>query len=258
MKSVTLPKFLHPNTDEYLIRVGSDYDGGYLIDQRDITQSDLLIGLGINDDWSFEEAFYAQNPVPIYAYDGTISLKVFIKKLIKSIPRIDNPRLLLHWIKVIFKYRRFFTGNKQHIDKLVGMDLEPTFISLRSIFKNVSNLHQAKRVFLKIDIEGWEYRILNEILLLSDSIQGLTIEFHDVDLNMIRIKDFIEKFPLPLVHVHCNNYAIINSNKTPLAIECTFTSSGINTKNYVHKLPNKNDMPNNKTEPDYHINFENT
>ena len=40
-----------------LIRIGRDYDGGYLVSKSDIEKTDVLIGLGINDDWSFEEDF---------------------------------------------------------------------------------------------------------------------------------------------------------------------------------------------------------
>ena len=40
-----------------LVRIGRDNDGGYLVSKSDIEKSDVLIGLGINDDWSFERDF---------------------------------------------------------------------------------------------------------------------------------------------------------------------------------------------------------
>jgi hypothetical protein len=40
-----------------LLRLGRDYDGGYLVSSADVIQTEMLISLGINDDWSFEEKF---------------------------------------------------------------------------------------------------------------------------------------------------------------------------------------------------------
>ena len=40
-----------------LIRIGRENDGGYLVSRSDIDHSDVLIGLAINDDWSFEKEF---------------------------------------------------------------------------------------------------------------------------------------------------------------------------------------------------------
>ena len=36
-----------------------------------------------------------------------------------------------------------------------------------------------KPIFLKIDIEGWEYRLLKDLITYSEVIEGLVIEFHD-------------------------------------------------------------------------------
>ena len=57
----TLPKFLHPKTINTLERIGGKNDGGYVIDGKNILNSDALIGLGMSDDWSFEENFNSIN-----------------------------------------------------------------------------------------------------------------------------------------------------------------------------------------------------
>ena len=74
-----------------LIRIGRENDGGYLVSRSDIDKSDVLIGLGINDDWSFEKDFKNLRAVEVFAYDASISYKHFFKQLVKSLPRIDNP-----------------------------------------------------------------------------------------------------------------------------------------------------------------------
>ena len=52
-----LPNFFSVKQARDLVRIGKKYDGGYLVSQSDIEKSEILIGLGINDDWSFEIDF---------------------------------------------------------------------------------------------------------------------------------------------------------------------------------------------------------
>ena len=47
---------------------------------------------------------------------------------------------------------------------------------------------------LKIDIEGGEYRVLHDIIKYKNKIKNLIIEFHEVDLNLQKIVDFIKQF----------------------------------------------------------------
>ena len=54
---VNLPSFLQPYKNKNLIRLGNDYDGGYLVDKNIVRESDALISFGISYDWSFEKIF---------------------------------------------------------------------------------------------------------------------------------------------------------------------------------------------------------
>ena len=140
MKSqFTLPKFLQPNKINTLKRIGGNNDGGYVIDERNISNSDILIGLGMSDNWLFEEEFNSINPVPTYIYDRTVSLKVFLKKCKKYFFRVNKPKIFIHWLKTSYKYIKFFKGNKFHQKKLVGINLPPDYISLDSIINNLKS-----------------------------------------------------------------------------------------------------------------------
>ena len=61
-------------------------------------------------------------------------------------------------------------------------------IDINQILKNTL----SNNIFLKIDIEGFEYRILDQILINQDKIQGLVIEFHNCDLFEDKIIKFIK------------------------------------------------------------------
>ena len=83
---------------------------------------------------------------------------------------------------------------------------------------------------------------------------GLAIEFHDIDLHIDKLRDFISRFPLTLVHTHCNNFVICNDKGVPLVIECTFTAFDAGEE-LVSSLPSGLDMPNNARKEDYQITF---
>lgn len=75
----------------------------------------------------------------------------------------------------------------------MGVEFQPDFISMLSVFESAKAQNRSA-LFLKIDIEGFEYRILDEIIQYSDILTGVVIEFHDCDLHMHRILKFISEF----------------------------------------------------------------
>ena len=50
----------------------------------------------------------------------------------------------------------------------------------------------SKNLFFKIDIEGSEYRLLEELVEFQGTMCGLVIEFHDIDLHIEKINNFIK------------------------------------------------------------------
>ena len=77
MNILNFDKDRDPKKIKTLERIGKNNDGGYIIDKENIYNSDILIGLGMSDDWSFEENFNSINSVPTYIYDDSVSLSKF-------------------------------------------------------------------------------------------------------------------------------------------------------------------------------------
>jgi hypothetical protein len=249
MKGI-LPSFLKFNTASDLIRIGRDFDGGYLISKSDLNASECLIGMGINDDWSFESEFLKNKEIPLLAYDASISKTIFFKKIVKSIFRIDNPRLLLHWIRVYFAYKKFFVGNRQHIEKFVGLNASGAHCTMDEILSKTD----SGKLFLKIDIDCSEYRILETLIKNKERICGIAIEFHDCDTRLNEIKHFVENIGLKLIHVHANNWAPIRiEDSLPTVLELTF-SKHANIENESF-LPHKYDMPCNELSNEIKLEF---
>jgi hypothetical protein len=224
MKPVILPKIFQPYYCENLVRLGKDNDGGYLVNKSDIEKSKKLISFGIKDDWSFEEDFIKINDCAIDAYDGTINAD-------------DEVKL-----------KTFFGGNKIYIPKNIGN--KQNQISFDSTI--------SEDCFLKCDIEGSEYDILDDIIINTKKLTGIVIEFHDIQYydQFNLITNFIGKIDQKLVHVHINNCSYAESDKgcIPYVVELTFTSSQ-NIEWKEVKLPHVLDMPNCAERDDFRIMF---
>lgn len=246
-----IPSFLKFKSPNDLIRLGKKNDGGYLVSKSDINQTNFLVSLGINDDWSFESNFTNLRDIPLLAYDASVNFKFFVKITILSLFNLKNFNNIFHGPYTIIKYLLFFRGDRKHIKKYVGINSPEKFISL----KNVLNSVASNSIFLKVDIEGSEYRLLTTILDHQERLTGLVIEFHDCDLNMEKIKFFIEHFKLRLVHLHANNYApIIPESGLPTVLEMTF--SKFSQSNSYIDLPHKLDTPNDRVSEEIRITFD--
>ena len=231
-----------------LIRLGKANDGGYLVSAKDVLSSDVLLGLGINDDWSFERDFVGLNDVPLLAYDGSVSRKIFWSRAFTS---IYNPFKFRYWYRAQGAFATFFRGRHQHIEKFVGAEDGPKTVSMARLLREAP----PGRLFLKVDIEGSEYSILDDIVQHSLRTAGLVIEFHDCHQKWDRIGAFIDRYPLPLVHVHANNYAGVDeATGVPMVLELTFSSTSA-TRAAVGDQPHPLDMPNDPNAAEITISF---
>ena len=66
---LNLYNFLKPIYKTKLIRLGSENDGGYLINENVIGKVDNLVSLGIEHNWDFEKDMYYKSNCKIHAYD---------------------------------------------------------------------------------------------------------------------------------------------------------------------------------------------
>ena len=251
MYKYTLPLKLKPQFETELIRLGKNNDGGYLIPKKSLNSSNKLYSFGLDDDYSFEKDFYKKTNVEVVCYDQSVNFKFFLK-----------PFLFGHFSK-LFKYigySFFFDGKKRkHLKKNIiprgtfKFDYEADSADIDSIIKE----DPSNDIFFKIDIEGAEYRILRQLIKHSSHISGLVIEFHDCDLNLDKIINFVENFELQIVHIHVNNWSYISSSGLPQCLEITFSPKKFNSKlkDEEKKYPILLDQSNNSNFKDLPIEF---
>jgi len=245
-----IPSFFKHKRPSDLVRIGRTHDGGYTISEKDIIETGHLISLGMADDWSFESGFKLINEVPIFIYDRSISKRFFLKRMIRSILRVEKQFILLKSIKTYLSYISFFQNEVKHIEKNVGLDLAGS-ITMDNVFKETD----SNKIFLKIDIEGGEYRLLDSIIENQDRLTGMVMEFHDCDLHLGLIENFLSKFSLSLVNIHANNNgAIDNRTGIPHALELSFSSQAVASNEFC-SYPNSIDQTNNPFEDEIILNF---
>ena len=82
-----IPSYLKPYHTKFsnLIRLGRKYDGGYVIDKRVITKTNIIISCGLEAEWSFEKEFQKYNRnCKIIAFDHTVDKNFWINRFVKD------------------------------------------------------------------------------------------------------------------------------------------------------------------------------
>ena len=133
-----------------------------------------------------------------------------------------------------------------------------------SALKTTAFTENAKlSVFVKMDIEGSEYDTLPQFVPYLDNVNGMVIEFHNIDKyekQFLKIlDDFENKFYI--AHVHgCNFAGLIENTNIPKTLEITFLNKKlVEEKKELSrkKYPIKGlDFPDNVYRKDYVLHFD--
>jgi hypothetical protein len=186
------------------IRLGKDFDGGYIIADIPNVNYSILIAGGIDNDVSFEEEFVNKyTNTKCFAFDGTIN----------NLPSENE--------------------NITFIKKNIGFENNNNVTNLNDIINAYTN------IFVKMDIEGGE---IPWIKSLSDEqinkFEQLVMEFHlPFTDNEINVFDKINKNHY-LIHFHGNNCCGTREHNgviMPNVFECTYLH-----KKYFETIPELN------------------
>jgi hypothetical protein len=194
------------------IRCGIKKDGGYVIAELD-GEYDCYISAGIGSEESFSRDFiikYNIDKSNSYGFDGTIGGYPY------------------HYTKTIqFEKKNINSFNDDNNTDLVYL------------------IDKYDHIFLKMDIEGGEYKWLSYLTETQLSkFKQIVIEFHGITddswkcsyTNKVKCLEKLSKTHY-IVHAHGNKYKKI-VNKIPEVIELTYVN-----KNYFSSVPQLNTQP---------------
>ena len=256
-----LPSILKPQQSikSNLVRIGPKKDGGYIIDKRIIKKTTKIVTCGLHDEWSFEKEFQFRNKkCTVLAYDHTVNNNFWLSRLKRDIISFLKlkkltPKKILDIFKYIDYYIFFSKKNFHYEKKIVFKKKNKNEITITEILKDLKDL------ILKIDIEGDEYKILNEIHKNQKKINLLIIEFHYISKNILKIKKFLSKSNLKIIHIHANNYGGIDKKNLPTTLELTLLNNKkfkVEKKKSSFNYPIANlDYKNHKSRDDIKLSF---
>lgn len=239
-----LPLSWRPVPAGNLVRLGAQHDGGYVVSTRAVAASRLLLSMGLNDDWRFERAFREMGGARIICFDHSVTLRFWGLYTLKQAVRLRLGQAFRY-----LAYRSFF-GSKdvQHRRLKIGYD-GPGGVSLATLLRE----EKEEGIFLKVDIEGSEYRILDDIVANRHRFTGIVMELHDVDLHRGRVERFLAGLKgFTIVDLHANNYGGRDGDGDPLVLEVSLIRDEFVDKDGASR-PDR--APNDPTQPDIVIEF---
>ncbi len=209
------------------VRIGKDSDGGYVLLRRQVSDTALLLSFGVATDWSFEEHFSRENPsIRIQMYDYSTSFGRIVATALAKTAKLDLVKAG-HYFEAMIRYIAFISANPRVALKrqfLATADGAKT-VSFDTIMASVIRSGVTpESVFVKLDIEGSEYDVLDAVARHGRYINGLAIEFHDLDRQGGRLDEAMRllRRDFHVVHVHGNNYCpLIPATPLPTALEVT-------------------------------------
>ena len=198
-----------------IFRLGVNGDGGYVIGDLDEPNYDCYISAGINDEESFSLDFiekYHMNEYNSFGFDGTIN-----------------------------NYPYHYTNKISFIKKNINAYNDNYNTNLDYLINKYDN------IFLKMDIEGYEYPWL---LSLDENklskFKQIVMEFHGITNDGWEWSNVDKRICLAkltnthyIIHAHGNNNSFL-LNGIPDVIELTFVN-----KKYFNSIPelNKQNLP---------------
>ena len=254
--------YLNPRVVADLRRYGRGADGGYILPEKALSGIDAILSFGVSTDWSLEEELFEANPsLTIHAYDHSVSDKVFRRALKNNIVKFLGGKSSLAAVRERYRtyagYKQFFRGRCIHYPQKIYNRRE--YARDATVADAFERLQGFDHVFLKMDIEGGEYRVIPQILDYADRIDLMTIEFHETDpLRLVfeqNVKAIETRFDL--IHIHGNNIAGAAEDGFPDAPEITFLNKRFGTPAiYRDVLPIHGlDRPNDPFRPDLPLHF---
>jgi hypothetical protein len=274
-----------PNFLNDLIRLGRDFDGGYVVNERAIRLSRYLLSFGVNDDWSFEASFRNQNPdAQILCFDHSVSKEVLRERFLDALNQILSARFVLGALSLNFRgvrnkfrtlrryvelqsdFSSFFSSkNVRLFSRGVSNASSPKFFTINEVFQMIppDQLDVENSVFVKMDIEQSEFRVLPDLLRFDKCLGGMVVEFHDLDIlwpNFLNLMNQM-RAKFEITHMHGNNFGdLIPNSRTPKLLEVTFLKRDLiraeepRRDAAAYPIPGL-DQPNDRSKEDYPLYF---
>jgi hypothetical protein len=270
--------FLSPVPIQDKVRIGSNYDGGYVVYNKVLADTDVLLNYGVGWETSFEEHFNELTGGSVLMFDPTLFGRYIVDYpyMFKHLLGLRFKRIYKHIAKRRFwskKFKQLESKNIRYIQEGIATTKSNKYDTLASHIERFQL--QDKQIFLKIDIEGGEFEIFEDAEIYKSlwHVNQMVLEFHDLNTRLHDVQRIMRRLSddFELVHIHGNNYGpaflifdLLNEGKDnvvmPEAIEVTLVRkdkldpADVLSKQWDYPTPGL-DYPNNPDKEDYLLKF---
>ncbi len=198
----------------HVIRIGAVRDGGYFVTKRLTEDAHFLISGGISYNVAFEKDFWDINrTAKLIMIDGSFNFFTYIARP-------------FYWML----FKRSFTMKIGGLIDMLFLKKRATFLkkylgpafSMKQIFD--AHIEQGKKGYLKLDIEGAEYALLDDIIAYKERFIGVAMEFHDVPDHIAEINNFLSRLEMRVIGFNINETGKLNAAGIPNVIELCFAA----------------------------------
>lgn len=205
--------FLRPLSIDQKIRLGPQMDGGYIVYNRILKDTTVLLTYGVGWDVRFEIHFNEITGKKVLMFDPTMFGKYImdfkrLKKLVLKGEFKDSCEYL-HFVWEVWKEKnRLLKQNIHFVNEGVAFKKAAKY----DTFKNHLIRYNLfdEQILLKMDIEGCEYEIFEDVDIYHylTNVNQIIIEFHDLRNLFSRFQDIIKNLRVDyeIIHVHGNNW----------------------------------------------------
>lgn len=204
-----------------LIRLGSVGDGGYDVSFDALKESDVFLSGGISSNVEFEYDIFRFFPhIELVMIDPTVSpFKLLLKSLIRLI--LPSKKNKLRYLANTFNFLYLSRQKRVLFEKVWINENYP-------LNEKINN----RKVAIKMDIEGSEYSILDEIKRNRIDLTYLAVEFHELDRHNNQFTSFVKDMSdtHQLMKICLNNSGGHFANGLPKVLEAIFIQKKYITK----------------------------
>jgi hypothetical protein len=262
---------LQPRICDDLVRVGLLKDGGYVVPRSAMASATVLLSLGMKEDWSFETAFLEANPATrVIGVDPSVTPRFFAAQALRSggrwaasVFRGERSGRVRHaWrLRNSLHYFWFFGLKHRHLVARVSAADREGSVSIRTLIERAGE--RDRRVFLKMDIEGGEYDVIEDVVAHQDRLSCVVAEFHRIGKQAAAFNNALARLQtaFQVVHVHGNNYRPFDAaHGVPDTVEITLLNRALMPQEAAlttWTYPRAGlDFPNRPNAPDYELRFD--
>ena len=179
-----------------------DPGAGFFVCEEKLTNSSIVYSFGVGENISFDSELIKKYGLMVYGFDPTPKSI----KYINDHPKQENYIFLPYGLSTIDGYITFYlpedsrkvSGTFYNRWKYNENVIHPIEVPVKKFSSIVKEFNHSRIDILKMDIEGAEYDIIDDILNSNIRIDQILVELHHrfPGISVEKTKKFVEKMNL--------------------------------------------------------------